>query len=139
MSAREYCALALGLAAVFDDLRRRKISNRITAAGLAAGVALGAFEGGWRGLGHSLLGVAAGFGAFLLCYWLGGLGAGDLKLMAAFGALLGPAGVLLAAVIGAVAGAVLAVGTLIVAPRAAAIPYAPAIVAGAWLALWGRR
>jgi prepilin peptidase CpaA len=139
MTVREYCALALGVAAVVDDLRRRRISNRITVVGLAAGVAVGALEQGWRGLGSSLAGAAVGFAAFLLCYWLGGLGAGDLKLMAAFGALLGPAGALLAAVIGAAAGAALAVGTLILRPRAAAIPYAPAIVAGAWLALLGRR
>jgi prepilin signal peptidase PulO-like enzyme (type II secretory pathway) len=59
--------------------------------------------------------------------------------MAAFGALLGPSDVLTAAVISAVAGALLAMLVLLWRPRTAAIPYAPAIVIGAWLVLWGRR
>ena len=139
MTAHEYCALALGCAAVIDDLRRRRISNRITIAGLAAGLILGVIHAGWRGLGIAFAGAALGFGLFLLFYCLGGMGAGDLKLMAAFGALLGPAGILLAAVLGAAAGALLAAGAWLFKPRAAAIPYAPAIVAGAWLALFGRR
>ena len=139
MTADECCALTLGCAAVIDDLRRRRISNRITMTGLAVGLLLGVIHGGWRGLGMALAGAALGFGLFLIFYWLGGMGAGDLKLMAAFGGLLGPSGILLAAVLGAAAGALLAAGSWLLKPRTAAIPYAPAIVVGAWLALFGRR
>jgi prepilin peptidase CpaA len=139
VNANECCSLALGCAAVIEDLRRRRISNRVTMTGLAAGLLLGAIHAGWCGLGEAFAGAALGFGLFLLIYCLGGMGAGDLKLMAAFGALLGPPGILLAAVLGAVAGALLAAGAWLLQPRAPAIPYAPAIVAGAWLALFGRR
>ena len=139
MNANECCALALGCAAVIEDLRCRRISNRITMTGLAAGLLLGIIHAGLPGLGVAIAGAALGFGLFLLFYFLGGMGAGDLKLMAAFGALLGPAGILVAAVLGAVAGALLAAGAWLLQPGAASIPYAPAIVAGAWLALFGRR
>jgi len=83
-------------------------------------------------------GAAAGFLVFFVLHWMGGLGGGDVKLMAAFGALLGPAGVLTAALLAAVAGALLAAAALLWRPRRVSIPYAPAIVIGAWLVLLGR-
>ena len=78
------------------------------------------------------------------------MGAGDIKLMAGFGSLLGPGTILRAAWIAAIAGGIMAV--LTVALRALcrnsrtsvkqqdldAIPYAPAIVIGAWLAEMAR-
>jgi prepilin peptidase CpaA len=139
MTAREFCILALGCAAVLEDLLRRRISNPISASGVLAGLALGVAGHGWRGLGASLAGALLGLAAFLVFYAMGGMGAGDLKLMAAFGALLGPAGILLAALLAAAAGAVFAAGGALWKPRAASIPYAPAIVAGAWMAFLGQR
>ena len=44
---------------------------------------------GWRGAGSALLGTLAGASVFLIFYLLGGMGGGDVKLMAGFGALLG--------------------------------------------------
>jgi hypothetical protein len=58
--------------------------------------------------------------------------------MAAFGSLLGPGGALLAALFAAVAGALLTAAIIAWKPGARAIPYAPAIVAGAWLVAIGR-
>ncbi len=139
MSGVEITALALGCCAVIDDLRRRTIANWLTGSGLLAGLVLATLAGGVRGFLLALGGAAAGFSLFWICYRLGGLGGGDLKLMAAFGALLGPAAILTAAVLAAIAGALLAGLVLLVRPRAVAIPYAPAIVAGAWLALMGGR
>jgi prepilin peptidase CpaA len=75
---------------------------------------------------------------FLLLHWLGGMGGGDVKLMAGFGALLGPSGTVVAAVLASIAGGLLAAGLLLFQPRRASIPYAPAIVLGAWLVLLGR-
>jgi len=66
------------------------------------------------------------------------MGGGDVKLMAGLGALLGPSDVLLAGLLAAPIGALLAAAISIWAPRRQAIPYAPAIVLGAWLALLGR-
>jgi prepilin peptidase CpaA len=131
--------LTLGGAAVIGDLRSRTIPNWLTVSGVAAGILCGASNGGARGAAMAVAGAGAGFAILLLFHFLGGLGGGDVKLMAAFGALLGPSDVLTAAVISAVAGALLAMLVLLWRPRTAAIPYAPAIVIGAWLVLWGRR
>jgi prepilin peptidase CpaA len=138
MTAQWTIALLMGLAAVAEDMWRRRISNLTTAAGLAAGLVWAVATGGLRGLGMALAGAAAGLVVFLFFYLRGGMGAGDLKLMAAFGALLGPRDVVTAAVLAAIAGALFAGFALLKRPARLAIPYAPAIVAGAWLALVGK-
>ncbi len=56
---------------------------------LASGLVLQTAQHGWRGAGSALLGTLAGAGVFLIFYLLGGMGGGDVKLMAGFGALLG--------------------------------------------------
>jgi prepilin peptidase CpaA len=131
-------AVLLGCAASFDDLHRRSIANWINLAGLAAGLFYHTIEGGVRGLAWSAGGAAVGFAVFLVFYCLGGMGAGDVKLSAAFGALLGPAGILLAALLAAPLGAAMAAVCLVWRRRTRAIPYAPALTLGAWLALLGR-
>lgn len=102
---------------------------------------------GWRGAMSSLLGAVGGFAVFLIFYWLGGMGGGDVKLMAGFGAILGIERLLEAALWTAGCGGVLAAVYVAVATvrnvwsarpanaRVKAIPYAPAIAIGSWLAL----
>ena len=126
-------ALALGLAAAFSDLRRRSIPNCLTAGTLALAIVLHAVSHGWRGLGGAALGGVAGF-AVLLPMRPGG---GDLKLMAAFGAIVGAKLILLAALLAAIAGACWAAVALFKRPRPRAIPFAPAIVIGVWAAWFG--
>jgi len=138
MTVLLWLAVALGCAASFDDLRRRAIANWINVAGLAAGLAYHSAARGWAGVAWPAGGAAAGFAVLLLFYCLGGMGAGDLKLSAAFGALLGPSGILLAALLAAPLGALLAAVCLLWRRRVRAIPYAPALTLGAWLALLGR-
>jgi prepilin peptidase CpaA len=129
-------AASLGVAAVIEDLRRRQVPNWLTAAGAAGGAACAAW-GGWHGLGIAAGGAAVGFLILLPFHWCGAMGGGDVKLMAAYGALLGPAGILLAAVFAAVFGGIYTAGVLLARPRTPAIPYAPAIVLGAWVSLLG--
>jgi prepilin peptidase CpaA len=131
-------AVLLGCAATFDDLRRRAIANWINLAGLFAGLVYHTAGRGLAGLAWSAGGAAVGFAVFLIFYLLGGMGAGDLKLSAAFGALLGPSGILLTALLAAPIGAAMAVACLVWHWRARAIPYAPALTLAAWLALLGR-
>jgi prepilin peptidase CpaA len=158
MTAQVWIAILVGLAATIDDLARRQIANWIPAAALAGGFGWQIRESGiWPGAGYALAGAAVGFAVFLIFYLLGGMGGGDVKLMAGFGALLGTSGVLWAALLTAVIGGVLAVGVLafrsvkrVIMPAATAasadgaqdvakekesIPYAPAITLGVWLAL----
>lgn len=131
-------AIALGCAAVFDDLRRNAVSNWINAIALLAGLLYHGVRSGWAGLALALAGALLGLVVFLVFYWLGAMGGGDVKLMAAFGALLGPSGILLAALLAAPIGALIAVACLAWNRRRRSIPYAPAIVLGAWLALLGQ-
>lgn len=138
MNAQFATALVLGCFATFDDLRRRSIANWINAGGLVAGLVCHTASRGLAGLAWSVGGAAVGFAVFMVFYWLGGMGAGDLKLMAAFGALLGPLGILLAALMAAPIGALVAAVCLVGNRRVRAIPYAPALTLGAWLALMGK-
>lgn len=137
MDTLAWIAIVVGCAAAVDDLRRRAISNWISVTGLAGGLTYHTVRHGFRGLGLAAAGAAIGFAIFLVCYWMGGMGGGDLKLMAAFGAILGPAGILTAALLASIIGASIAAGSLMLDRRKRAIPYAPAIVLGAWLALLG--
>jgi prepilin peptidase CpaA len=145
VSARTLLIVMVGLAGVVEDLTRRRISNWTSGSAVVAGLIVHFAQKGWAGLLHSLFGAAIGFGVFLIFYLLGGMGGGDIKLMAGFGALLGDGQIVPAALLAAFTGGLMAMFYLAV--RAVArgvgrggkacesIPYAPAITAGAWLAL----
>ena len=98
--------LLLGLlsVAVASDLRRHRIPNFLVVLGLALGLAGQAYSGGISGLGDAALGLLIGFGVFLPLYALGGMAAGDVKLMAMVGAFLTPSGALWAALFSLIAG-----------------------------------
>jgi prepilin peptidase CpaA len=71
------------------DLRQRRIPNKLTYPMVIAALLINSFIGGWDGFLFSLGGLAFGFAVFFLPYSLGGMGAGDVKLMSAVGAVLG--------------------------------------------------
>lgn len=84
-------AVALAtLAASATDLWKFKVYNALTIPTLLAGLGVSTWLGGWGGLASSLMGVGLGFGLLVVFYALGGVGAGDVKLLAAIGAWLGP-------------------------------------------------
>jgi prepilin peptidase CpaA len=153
MDIRGWIIIAVGIAAVVEDLSSRSISNWTSGGALAAGLAIHARQAGWAGLGDAALGSLIGFAVFLVFYLLGGMGGGDVKLMAGFGALLGKGSILSAALLTALCGGLIALFYLAgrwiwskvrkpaegaeAAPRKASesIPYAPAIALGVWLTL----
>ncbi|HTM50283.1 MAG TPA: prepilin peptidase [Bryobacteraceae bacterium] len=157
MTPRAWLILIVGIAAVIEDLGWRRISNWTSGGALAGGFIVHFADKGWPGLGRSFLGAVIGFGVFLIFYLLGGMGGGDVKLMAGFGALLGSARILPAALMAAISGGVMALGYLAIrtifrqsrswmgvagpgasvaeAKSGESIPYAPALTVGAWLAL----
>ncbi len=102
--------VAIGAAASGLDLRSRRIPNVLTYGALAAGLAFQLATRGLEGGGVSLLGAGAGMALYFPLFALGGMGAGDVKLLAALGAWLGPVDVAWTALYGAVAGGVMAVG-----------------------------
>jgi prepilin peptidase CpaA len=140
----------VGLAAAIEDLLRRQVSNWIAGAAFVGGIGCQLAASGWSGLWSALLGALSGFGVFLVFYWLGGMGGGDVKLMAGFGALLGSSRLFEAALWTAALGGLMAAGVIAWSVtrnwlhrrqgstetgEAATIPYAPAITLGVWLAL----
>lgn len=82
-------ALICAVPGAVSDVRERRIPNWLTYSGLAAGLGVRAVGGSWHGLGDAAGGLLVGGGAFLLLYLLGGMGAGDVKLMAAVSAWAG--------------------------------------------------
>ena len=102
--------VVLVASAAWMDLSTRRIPNWITIPGAAAGVVLQSLYGGLHGTLAALAGACAGFAIFILIYIAGGIGAGDVKLFAAVGALVGPQSLAVVFVItgllGGVAGAV---------------------------------
>jgi prepilin peptidase CpaA len=110
---------ATGLGATLWDLRTRRIPNALTLGSAAIAVAFHAIDGGQvralpAAIGWSAAGWMVGLLLFLPLFLLGGLGAGDVKLLAAFGAWLGPGTVCWVAVYGAIAGGLLAIPWLLV-------------------------
>lgn len=72
------------------DIRNRKIPNIVTFPSVLFGFSYFIFTRGWEGFLFSGKGFIIGLGLLLIPYILGGMGAGDVKLMAAIGALKGP-------------------------------------------------
>jgi prepilin peptidase CpaA len=93
----------------YYDVRYRRIPNVFVLVALLSGLAANALLGGWSGVGASLAGCAAGFGLMLILHIFGALGAGDVKLFAAVGAVIGLHMVLPAFLIVLLTGGVLAV------------------------------
>ena len=78
------------IAAAYSDLRTRRIPNWLTVSGAALGFLLQLWYGGLHGAASSLTGAGFGLAIFIPLYVLGGMGAGDVKLFSAVGALTGP-------------------------------------------------
>ena len=93
--------------ASITDLRSRRIPNWLSLPYLAAGLAVSGWQSGWHGIGQSLAGAALGLLIFGFLFWMGGMGAGDVKLCAAIGAWIGPSQLLIALVLTGLAGGVM--------------------------------
>lgn len=156
--------LVAGAAATVIDVRVRRIPNLITMSLASIGLLLAMAGIGPVSLGDALWGLAVGLVVMMPGHVLGATGAGDVKLVAAYGTFFGPAGILAAFIRMALAGGVFALvvaatrgrlretvtGTALLVMtrgRAAAIvadpavnnrfPFAPAIATGAALMVLG--
>jgi prepilin peptidase CpaA len=73
----------------WGDIRTRRIPNYLTLGTAVSGLIFNLAFNGWAGLLDGFLGMALGFGFLILIYAWGGMGAGDVKALAALGAWLG--------------------------------------------------
>lgn len=110
---RELCyasaAAVTALGGAVCDVHSRRIPNQWTGGGLLAGLALHLGLNGWQGLGNAVLAGLMAASGFLLLYIAGGMGAGDVKLMAAVGSLAGLASLETMLLTIVLAGAVMAI------------------------------
>jgi prepilin peptidase CpaA len=96
------------IAAVANDLRCQKIPNLLTYPAMGIALVYHFIMSGPDGLLFSAGGLALGIAVFILPYLMGGMGAGDAKLMGAVGAILGAKGVFVAFLFTAIAGGIYA-------------------------------
>ena len=97
----------------YYDVRYRRIPNPFVLATLVSGLAINTIFGGLNGLLMSLGGCALAFALMFMLHLLGAMGAGDVKLFAAIGAVTGAPLVLPTFVVVILTGGVLAVVSII--------------------------
>jgi len=81
--------ILLFLSAIVTDLKWNRIYNLQTYPAMAFGLVLGFAAAGTHGALMSFLGLVVGVSLLFVFYLLGGVGAGDVKLLGAIGALKG--------------------------------------------------
>jgi prepilin peptidase CpaA len=156
--------IVLGVA-TFTDLRSRRIPNWLVLPFLGSGIVVSGWLRGWHGLERSLAGAGIGLLIYGLLYWMGGMGAGDVKLCTAIGAWIGPYQLFLALVMTGLVGGVMALAiaawggflkelfqhtgdlmfgakergeAVLSNPRRHKMPYAPAIAIGTLISFFAR-
>jgi prepilin peptidase CpaA len=105
--------LPLAIVIAYYDVRYRRIPNPFVLATFASGVAINFISGGLTGLYASLAGCALAFVLMFMLHIFGAMGAGDVKLFAAIGAVTGAQLVLPTFLVVLLTGGVLAVVSII--------------------------
>src|SRR5437773_2425923 len=109
MNIFQITVVAIAVAAAALDLKTRRIPNVLTVGAALVGLMAHAYVDGWSGAATSVLGCIVGVAAFFPFFALGGLGAGDIKLLGAIGAWLGPVASIWVVLFSGIAGGVLAI------------------------------
>jgi len=86
---RIFLLIPLAVVIAYYDVRYRRIPNVFVLATLIGGVAINAIFGGLAGITGSLAGCGLGFVLMFMLHVFGAMGAGDVKLFAAIGAVTG--------------------------------------------------
>ena len=109
--------IPLAIIIAYMDVRYRRIPNKLVLVILIGGLVLNTFFGGWHRLAGSLGGLVLAFGLMFVLHAFGTMGAGDVKLFAAIGAVFGSSLVLPTLLVVAITGGVLAVCKMVYARR----------------------
>jgi prepilin peptidase CpaA len=107
MNVFQIVAIVLAVVAVVWDLKSRRIPNILTFGGALAAILAHGYLEGPGGAGWSVAGWLVGAAFFMPFFALGGMGAGDVKLLAALGAWLGPGAAVWVALFSLIAGGVI--------------------------------
>ncbi|MFC5453065.1 A24 family peptidase [Paenibacillus aestuarii] len=110
--------MLVGIAFIIDA-RKSMIPNRLTVTGVITGGIMHTCTQGWNGLWFALVGALSGFLALIVLYALGALGAGDVKLFAAIGSIMGTAFVIQSIYYALLFAGVIGIGLLIASKKMA--------------------
>jgi prepilin peptidase CpaA len=109
MTIDQTAAITLALVAAATDLWSRRIPNVLTFGAAVLAFVVHGLTAGWTGLGMAIAGWLVGAAFFFPFFALGGMGAGDVKLLAALGAWLGPSNAIWVALYSSIAGGAMAI------------------------------
>ena len=98
---------------VITDVKNRMIYNKVIYPALLLTFIYQFATGGWEGLSHSFIGCLIGFGLLLIPYFMGGMGAGDVKLLALIGAMKGSVFIFQSFLYTAIIGGVMAIAIIL--------------------------
>ena len=84
-----WMAIGCGVAGAITDLRSRRIPNLLTGPAMLVGLSLHLAAGGWKECSSSFIALILCGAIFLVLHLAGGMGGGDVKLIAAEACLLG--------------------------------------------------
>jgi prepilin peptidase CpaA len=104
--------LAVALTCAVTDLWKGKIYNAVTYPAMALGVVLSVWQHGVSGIFFALGGFAVGFFPAFVLFALGGMGGGDVKLLGAIGAVAGAVAATETLILAFVVGGLFALGKL---------------------------
>jgi prepilin peptidase CpaA len=107
-----FLTLLVTVSAVID-LKTQRIPNVLVLSGLIFGFLYNLLSFGLEGILFGFLGLFTGLAIFIVPYLMGGMGAGDAKLMGSIGAIIGAKGVVNAFIPIAIAGGIYALALLI--------------------------
>jgi prepilin peptidase CpaA len=94
---------------LYQDMMYRKIPNTLILVVMLSGLLYTVYMLGIAGIIISFFGISTGLLLLLIPYALGVMAAGDVKLMGAVGAALGPSGVIVAFLYSSIAGGIYAI------------------------------
>jgi prepilin peptidase CpaA len=130
---------------LYTDIKERRIYNKVILAAVIAGLLLGFLADGTTGLISAGKGFLLGAALLFLPFAAGGMGAGDLKLLAVIGLFKGAEFVFAVFLLAALLGGVFALALLLLRRRrgmmmrlkriwqSISIPYAPFLVAASFI------
>ena len=109
----ELFLVPLAVVIIYHDVRYRRIPNPFVLATLVAGLTINLVMGGWQGGLNSLGGCVLAFILMFILHVFGAMGAGDVKLFAAIGSVIGAQLVLPTFVVVVLTGGLLALVTTV--------------------------
>ena len=113
MTAFHIAAIVVAIVAAAWDLKTRRIPNALTFGSSIAALVAHGYVGGGAEAGWSLVGWLVGVAVFFPPFALRGMGAGDVKLLAALGAWLGPGPTVWVALFSLIAGGIIGIAVAI--------------------------